>query len=324
MPVNARDAQIIVLHKILALGDAGSGKSAQIATLRGKKLVYAFDPGTLTLLATRKVDADVEEFLPDIAGIDMTLKGFNKGAKSDAPKRRVTEPRAYLDWEAKFNAAFDSGELDQYDWIVFDSLTLFVKALMNRMLFLNNRFGDIEELSDYRVVGSKLASIFTAIASMKKNLYVTGHLTTFQDEVTKRVTTQIGIPGAARDMLPKLFSNIWLLSASTDEKTGYTLRTRPEPRGFQAIRTVIPNLPDVVDINIKDWTRPEDFGIGALVAGKLGGAPRSSSAPARPIAPMQVSAPRPTMMATVSPSQPAPAGAPAAAIPSANPSQQQS
>lgn len=328
MPINARDAQITVLHKILALGDAGAGKSAQIATLPGKKLVYAFDPGTLTLLATRRIDADVEEFLPDIAGIDMTLKGFNKGSKSDAPKRRVTEPRAYLDWEAKFNAAFDSGELEQYDWIVFDSLTLFVKALMNRMLFLNNRFGDIEELSDYRVVGSKLSSIFTAIASMKKNLYVTGHLTTFQDEVTKRVTTQIGIPGAARDMLPKLFSNIWLLSASTDEKTGYTLRTRPEPRGFQAIRTVIPNLPDVVDINIKDWTRPENFGIGALVTGKLGGAPRPSSAPARPIAPTPVSAPRPTVAVTAPAPNPqpqsAPAGAPAAATPSADPSQQQS
>jgi hypothetical protein len=158
--------------------------------------------------------------------------------------------------------------------------------MMNRMLYLNNRYGDIEELSDYRVVGNKLSQIFTAISSMRSNLYVTGHIQTFQDETTKRITTQLGIPGAARDMLPKLFSNIWLLQASTDEKQAYTLLTKPEPRGFQAIRTVIPDLPAKIDVTIRDWRAPENYGIGAIIRGvKLQAinGPKPAAAPPAPL-----------------------------------------
>lgn len=268
MPVNAKTAEIAAHHKVLAVGEAGCGKTVQIATLPGRKFVYAFDPGTLPTLVTRKVDADVEEFLPDIATVDFSLKGFNKGARSDASSRRKPlEPAAYTSWEAHFNSWYDSGQLAAYDWICFDSLTLFVKAIMNRLLYLNNRYGDVEDLSDYRVVGNKLTSVFTAIASMKANLYVTGHLTTFQDETTKRITTQLGIPGASRDMLPKLFSNIWLLQAAAEDKPGYTMLTRAEARGFQALRTLIPDLPPRIDVTVKDWSRPENYGIGAVLKG---------------------------------------------------------
>lgn len=279
MSVNARTAELPTCHKILAVGDAGSGKSAQIATLPGKKFVYAFDPGTLPLLSVRKIDADVEEFLPDVGTVDFSLKGFNKGAKDDKP-RKILEPTAYTAWETHFNKSVDSGLLATYDWLVIDSLTLLTRAMMNRLLYLNNRYGDIEELSDYRVVGNKLSQVFTGVASMKTNLYVTGHIQTFQDETTKRITTQLGIPGAARSMLPKLFSNIWLLQATTDEKAAYTLLTRPETRGFQEIRTVIPDLPAKIDVTIKDWSKPEEYGIGALLKGKR----PAVVAPTRPIA----------------------------------------
>lgn len=268
MPVNARDATIALIHKILAVGEPGSGKTAQIATLPGRKFVYAFDPGTLPFLATRKIDADVEEFLPDVGTVDFNLKGFNKGSRSDKPKKPL-EPDCYTRWEDSFNTLYENGTLASYDWLVIDSLTLLTRAMMNRILFLNNRYGDVEELSDYRVAGNKLAQIFTAIASVKINLYVTGHIQTFQDETTKRITTQLGIPGSARDMLPKLFSNIWLLQASTDERQVYSLLTKPEPRGFQAIRTVIPDLPPRCDVTIKDWRAPESYGIGALLKGRV-------------------------------------------------------
>lgn len=281
MPINARDAAIPTTHSILAVGEPGSGKSAQIATLPGKKFVYAFDPGTLRLLSTRKIDADVEEFLPDVATVDFTLKGFNKNSKDDRPKKSI-EPTAYTAWEAHFNDYYDKKLFAGYDWIIIDSLTLFSNAMSNRLLYLNNRFGDVMELSDYRVLGNKLGQVFTAIASMKINLYVTGHVQTFQDEKTNRITTQIGLPGAARDMLPKLFSNIWLLQASTDEKQEYTMLTRPEPRGLQTIRTVLPDLQPRENLTIVDWSRPEDFGIGAILSGKRRTAASGSVQAAKP------------------------------------------
>lgn len=298
MPVNARTAELSPLHKILVVGDAGAGKTAQIATLPGKKFVYAFDPNTLPLLITRKVDADVEEFLPDVASVDFTLKGFNKGAVDDKPRRKNLEPRCYMNWEENFNTLFDNGSFDAYNWICFDSLTLFTQALMNRNLFINNRFGDIEEQSDYRIVGNKMTQTFTAIASMKKNIYATAHTQTFQDEKTQRITTQLALPGKSRDMLPKLFSNIWLLQAANDAKAGYTMLTRAEPRGFQSIRTVIPNLQPVEDVTI-DWNKPEESGIGAILSGKR-------RAVATPVAA------RPTPTPAIAKPQPSLSGAPTA------------
>ena len=282
MTTNTKAMDLLPIHRLLAVGEPGAGKTAQIATLPGRKYVMAFDPGTVPFLITRKVDADVDEFLPDVGSMDFTLKGFNKGSRDDKP-RKILEPTTYTTWEAHFNKLYDSGSFDAYDWVIGDSLTLLVRAMMNRVLYLNNRYGGIEELSDYRVVGNKLAQIFTAITSMKSNIYWTGHIQTFQDETTKRITTQLGIPGSARDMLPKLFSNIWLLQPSTKEKGNYTLLTRPDTRGFQAIRTVIPNLPAEIDVTIpeKEWHRAEEYGIGAILKGKKS----IGIAPTRPIVP---------------------------------------
>lgn len=266
MPVNSRTTEITPYHSILSLGEAGSGKTAQIATLLGKKFVYAFDPGTLRFLSTYKIDADVEEFLPDIATVDFSLKGFNKGSRDDKPARKKSpEPRCYVDWEDHFNEWSDNGSFDSYDWLIFDSLTLFSHAMGNRLSFLNGRFGGIPELSDYRVIGNKLAQSFTAITSMRKNLYVTGHVQTFQDEKTQRISTEIGVPGGAKAMLPKLFSNIWLLEAG--EKRTYKMRTTPDTRGLKTIRSIIPGLAEIEDITIRDWRAPENYGIGAILRG---------------------------------------------------------
>lgn len=281
MPVNARDTAVASHHAILALGEAGSGKTAQIATLPGKKFVYAFDPGTLRFLSTYRIDADVEEFLPDVSTIDFTLKGFNKGSADDKPKRKNTEPKCYTDWEAHFNEWFDAKSFDAYDWIVFDSLTLFSNAMGNRLSYLNGRFGDIQELSDYRVLGNKLAQSFTAITSMKKNLYVTGHIQTFQDEKTQKISAEIGVPGGAKAMLPKLFSNIWLLEVG--EKRTYKMRTVPDTRGLKTIRSVIPSLAEIEDITI-DWTKPlETQGIGGIVSGKRRAVPAAGPRPMTPV-----------------------------------------
>lgn len=263
---NARDGSTASFQKLLVLGEPGAGKTAQLWTLPGRKFAYFFDPNARA--SVDGLDIDYEEFLPDVDTVDFTLKGFNKGSTSDKPRRKNIEPKTYTAWENDFNDRYDAGFFNNYDWLCFDSLTTMSRALMNRMLFLNGRYGDIEDRSDYRVVGNKLASIFVAIASLKINLYVTGHLTTYQDEKTQKIMTQIGIPGSSRDLLPKLFSNIWLLQAATDDKAGYTLLTRAEPRGFQAIRTTIPGLAPRVDITIpeKDWRNAGRYGIGKLLA----------------------------------------------------------
>ena len=260
---NAKDAASSPsFNKILVVGNGGSGKTFQMRTLSGRKFAYLFDPAAL--LSLQGVDIDYEQYLPDVLELDSSLKGFNKNSKSDRPTS-TREPTVYMRWVEDLNKRHAEGFFANYDWLCIDSLTLLANAVMDRQMWLNGRYGDIEDLADYRIVGSKISDVFRSICSLPINLYCTGHLNSFQDEKTKRITTQIQLPGKARNMLPLLFSNIWETRSTTDEKAQHVLLTRSEPRGFDGIRTTIQGLTPVVDVTIKNLSQPESFGIGAIL-----------------------------------------------------------
>lgn len=265
---NAKDIASSSFQRLLVVGNTGSGKSAQIWTLPGKKFGYIFDPNTLATL--RGLDLDYEEFYPEFLEMDATLKGFNKGSKSDKlPQGSRREPLTYMRWVEDINKRVESGFFKDYQWLVMDSLTFLTKATMDRQLYINNRYGEIEELGDYRVVGSKLADVFNSIVSMPINMYCTGHLSTFQDDKTKKIETQLWLPGKARSILPLLFTNVWRAMTEEGEKGGieYKIRTQPEPRGLQDIRSSIPGLKPLEDVTIKEFDseRSSRYGIGAIL-----------------------------------------------------------
>lgn len=253
-------------QKILCVGRGGSGKSAQIFTLPGRKFAYIFDPAAMGTLGGCP-NLDVVQFLPEAVELDASLKGFNKGTKDDKPAS-AKEPSLYLRWVRDLNERAEAKFFDQYDWLCFDSLTLLSNAVMDRQLFINNRYGGIEDLADFRVVGSKFAEVFRSILSMPMNIYCTGHIDSFQDDKTKRIEYQLRLPGKARSMLPLMFSNIWKAEVAEDEKThktSFMMRLRPEPRGFADIRCSLRGLQEVEPVNIERWDQPENYGIGSLL-----------------------------------------------------------
>jgi hypothetical protein len=261
---NARDGSGPHYHRILLLGSGGSGKTTQLRTLPGRKFAYLFDPAALASL--QGCDIDYEQFLPDALELDMALRGFNKGSQTDAGKlASKREPTTYMRWAADINKRADEGFFQTYDWLCIDSLTLLSDAIMDRQKWLNGRYGGIEDLADFRIVGSKIADTFRSICSLPVNIVCTGHMQTFQDDKTKRIDTQISLPGRARNMLPLLMGNIWECRSTADEKQQYVILTRSEPRGFQGLRTTIAGLQPVMDVTIKDFARAEQFGIGALL-----------------------------------------------------------
>lgn len=266
---NAKNAESSVFERLLVVGPTGSGKTTQIWSLPGRKFAYIFDPNSLQSL--KGLDLDYQLYLPEVLEVDATLKGFNKGAKSDRLSSK-REPTVYLDWVEDVNEKVEKGFFTGYDWLIFDSLTFLSKATMDRQLYINGRYGDIEDLADYRVVGSKLADVFGSITSLPINIYCTGHLQTFQDEKTKKVTTNIWLPGKARNILPLIFTNTWLARTEEDEEGDmrYLIRTKPEPRGLQEIRTSIPGLETEEDVTIRSPTELQQTGakggIGALLS----------------------------------------------------------
>lgn len=259
---NAKDAGGSTFQRILAVGRGAAGKTSQIWTLPGRKFAYIFDPAALSSLAG--CDIDYELFLPDAAALDATLKGFNKNAKDDKPSKSK-EPLTYMRWVEDLNKRHESGELESYDWLIIDSLSLLVTAVMDRNMYLNNRYGGIEDLSDYRVVGSKMTEVLRSIFSLNMHVYCTGHLNSFQDDKTKKIETQINLPGKARTLLPLLCSNIWELRSTAEDKGEHVLLTKPEPRGFTDIRSSIQGLKPIENVEIKDFRNAQNFGIGALL-----------------------------------------------------------
>ena len=253
-------------QRLLVVGRTGSGKTSQIWTLPGKKFAYIFDPNAMATL--RGCDLDYEEYYPDFLQLDATLKGFNKGSKSDRLQDR-REPTLYLRWVEDINKKVAEGFFKQYDWIVFDSLTFLVKAIMDRQAYINNRYGEVEERGDYRVVGSKTADLFTSICSLSINIYATAHIRSFENETTHKVEVELSLPGRSRTALPLMFTSIWEATYENTEKGGpYYIRTKPDPRGLKDIRSSIPGLETMQDVTIKGFN--EDAagrqGIGALIS----------------------------------------------------------
>lgn len=271
---NNKDATSSPFKRILNVGRTGAGKSTQLWTLPGKKFLYAFDPNTLSALEQRdkrgnriRLDIEYETFLPDVLEVDATLKGFNKGSKDDKMfDKSKREPTAYMRFVEDINKRVDDGYFNDFNWICFDSFTFISKATMARQLFINERYGGIEELGDYRVVGSKISEVFSSISALPINIYATGHINVFQDEKTKKLETMLNLPGSAKNMIPLVFTDVWQAETGEDKNGAleYQLRTKPDPRGLKEIRSSVP-LKEIEVITIQDFGNPEQYGIGALL-----------------------------------------------------------
>ncbi len=260
---NAADIEDNTTKKILAVGLAGSGKTFQINKLPGKKFVYVFDPNAE---ASLKGNAEItyKEFYPQATELDATIKGFNKGSISDRlPAGSKREPTTYIDWVNDLNARVEADYFKDFDWFCVDSLTLLTKATMDRQLFINNRYGSIEDIADYRVVGSKLSEVFRSVVSLPINIYCTAHYTSFQDEKSKRISTEIYLPGQAKVQLPILMSDIWLFKAASEgDKPKFLIQTMPARMGLQTIRTSVQGFKFDEDVTI---LKQSDLGIARLI-----------------------------------------------------------
>lgn len=261
---NAKDATITTHENILVVGEAGSGKTSLIRSLPGRKFVYIFDPNCLRSL--KGADVDYEEWLPDSTELDATIKRFNRDGRPDDKPASAREPKVYVEWTASIAERAKENFFDDYDWVCFDSITLLQKACFDRQTWINNRYGKPEEKADYRIVGSKISDLIRSATSEKVNTYFTGHIDVWQDETSKKVTTQLALSGSAKKQVPLVMSNIWLAKCeSTETEIKYTVQTRPAERGLQTIRSSSQGLEMFEDVTIRDFNNPEASGVSKLL-----------------------------------------------------------
>lgn len=257
---NALNASAITKHKILMLGDTGSGKTTQFLTLPGKKYMHIFDPNSL--LSLRGYDVDYDEYMP--ATIGMAASSLKKGVTGDKSTANTSD--SYKRFEQEFNDRMQGGFFDQYDWVGFDGATTLLDLIMDRVLTINGRFGTWPNQDDYGPVMIAFTNICRNMTALGKAVYMTGHLETKQDQVTNKIQTRPMMTGRLVHKIPLLFSDIFTTDTTLDDKgkPAYRIQTVPDLM-MRTVRTCIKGLEPFENVTI-DWSQaPEGQGLGGIL-----------------------------------------------------------
>lgn len=262
---NAREAHSLANHRILSLGDTGSGKTTQILTLPGKKYVYCFDQNSL--LSLRGHDITYDEWLPGIVSAAASSLASKKVA---GDRRSTVTSDVYQQWEAEFDNRIKSGFFDSFDWICLDSATTLLDLIMDRILSINGRFGQWPNQDDYGPQMIAFQNVCRTITGMGKGIYMTGHLDTKQDQMTQKISRQPMMTGRLVAKIPLLFSDIFYMDAEVDSDGKRVYRIQTVPSGInRTIRTSIKGLEPFEDVTIQgldDKSQdPVGQGIGGLI-----------------------------------------------------------
>jgi hypothetical protein len=255
---NARDAHAIAHHRFLTLGLTGSGKTAQFATLPGRKFMYIFDANALPTLRGR--DIEYEIFLPSDLNLDVhSLSKDKSGAKIMSQRKS----EVYTDWERDFS----SRDFSKYETIGFDSITTFLDLIMDYVLTINGRPGQWPNQDDYGPQMVTFTNVMRSLNSLGKILYCTGHIEYIQDDLSKKIFWVPIMTGRLKGKIPLLFSDILGTSHEVDKETQstYMLQTKPI-RDVPNIRCSIRGLEMYENVTI-DYDQPvEGQGLGGILA----------------------------------------------------------
>lgn len=271
---NAKDARDLEESpdRFLLLGTGGAGKTSEILTLPGRKFVYVFDPNCIASLEGH--DVDYEKFLVDADDVDLAVKSLSTG-KGDTSSRRIS-PQTYINWEKHFETNHAAGFFNNYDWIGFDSFTMFLEMVMDRILFINGRTGKQPEQADWAAQVNTVGNVFRVIAAMNIGILCNGHLDERQDELTKRIWMRPMMTGRLRIRVPLLFNHVLVCHSDTGVFTVQTQSDKTNP----FIRTAFKGLSFEEDVTIKDFNKPGDYGLGALLK-KAGRGPAATKPTAK-------------------------------------------
>lgn len=259
---NAKDYAEFKPHRILALGDAGGGKTTQIQTLPKPCFAYLFDPNGLNSI--QGSDVDYEEWL--VESLPLAAFSLKKDVKGD----KATNPKGssvYLDWEKSFEEKLAGGFFERYQSICMDSATTLLDLIMDRILTINGRPGQFPQQDDYGPQMITFMNIVRVLTGIRKTIYFTGHLRTDKDEVLGRIIRLPMVTGQLREKLPLLFSDVMVFFAETDptsKKASWLVQTTPD-KMTPRIRTAIKGLEPIENVTL-DWTKPLDSqGLGGIL-----------------------------------------------------------
>ena len=258
---NAKDYQRERL-RILAIGPAGSGKSTQLRTLPGKKRLFCFEDNALNSLQG-DADIDYQLYLPDV--VEIAARSLSSKQNVRSVPATGEKPEAFDNFVKDFNSLLQENHkatFAKYDVIAIDSLTSMSKAVMDAVLWINNRMGQQPAMDDWAAQLNTIENTVRKLTSLPKTVYITAHDTLIQDDLTKKIVNELVLTGQLKTRIPMLFSDI-LKFECVDGK--YSMLTQPDRYNIK-VRKSLPDLDAVEDVTIKDMSKPQDFGLGKLMS----------------------------------------------------------
>ena len=247
-----------IKKNILNIGPTGSGKTTLFTTIPGKKFIYMFDPSGLNSIAG--LDIDYEHFAPDSnIGLRRSMKG-----QRDPRASKSQEPVAYANFEDHFEDMIANDFYD-YDVVGFDSLTKLQDIILDRQLWINSRYGQVPELSDYRIIGITMMTLFSEAVTHRPITYITGHTDTTKDENEGRIIDQFDIVKNLRRQLPRDLTDMWVSHAEKGGDKGgkFLIQTMPDKRNPNAKNSM--NLNFMEDVTLDPKKSREEQGIGKFL-----------------------------------------------------------
>ena len=257
---NAQDYQLDRL-RILAIGPAGSGKTTQFQTLPGKKLLFCFEDNALNSLKGDQF-IDYALYLPE--AVEIAPRSLSTKQNARATPATGEKPQAFDNFVTDFNSFLKDEEMfNSYDVIAVDSLTSLSKAVMDTVLWLNNRMGQQPAMDDWAAQLNTIENTVRKITSLPKMVYITAHDYLIQDELTKKIVNELSLTGQLKVRIPMLFSDIFKFQCDGEK---YQVLTRPDRYNIK-VRRSIQELEPEVDVTIPDiYEDATKHGLGSMLA----------------------------------------------------------
>lgn len=248
-------------EKFLIVGGAGTGKTTLFTTLPGKKFMYLFDPNALNSIAGE--DIDYELYTPDV--LNMNVIPLSKDKISDKSQMPFS-CETYLKWEQDFEKKIRDNFFKDYNALGIDSFTTLADLVMDRVQFLNGRYGKQPEQDDWSAQINTIKNIYRNITSLNLISFTTAHKDLKQDNLTKRIEYQIMMPGQLRSKLPILFSEIYGTSVATNEKGELIYQIQTFPDRFNPVARCSLGLGQFVDVTIPKGAKDKtQYGLGKIL-----------------------------------------------------------
>lgn len=195
--------------RLLMLGGAGSGKTYFLRTCRKPVWIDSFDPGGTVCL---------EDYIKSGEVIADTRYEF------EDPLR----PTAFNAWKKEMARRTKENLWSHIGTYCIDSATMWSEAIMNWVQSASGKAGEAPRFTkDYVPQKVQIRNWIRAIMKdVCSDFVLTGHLRTYEDQVTGSTSYRFMTTGQGMVIIPLLFDEIWVaLKQKKAGKLGYQVLT---------------------------------------------------------------------------------------------------